>query len=92
MKYNVGGYQMIDLSDVTLNSESAVTVKNSKNAEILRTTKKTVHFHGAKLGATVVDALAVVTSATGARDGRVYQMGKFNVTTNDDDITFTPVN
>lgn len=94
MSIPVGGYQMVDISDVTLKT-TAVTVTNAKNAEILRTTRKPVYFHGAKLGANTVAGFASLVSDSGAVDGKVYNVvssqGEYLVSTNNDNIIFTPV-
>ena len=93
MSIPVGGYQMVDISGVTLGTQ-AVTITNAKNAEILRKTRKPVYFHGAKIGAVTVAGFATLVSDTGAVDGKVYNVvsaqGAYLVSTNDDTITFTP--
>lgn len=93
MSIPVGGYQMVDISDVTLTAQ-AVTVTNAKNADILRKTSKPVYFHGAKIGTNTIVGLATAVADTGAVDGKVYNVvtsqGIYLVSTNKDNITFTP--
>lgn len=93
MEIPVGGYQMVDISGVTLGSQ-AVTITNAKIAEILRRTRKPVYFHGAKIGSVTVAGFATLVSDTGATDGKVYNVvsaqGAYLVNTDDNKITFTP--
>lgn len=91
----VGGYQMVVFDNVTINPDSAVTITDAKNAEILRTTNKPVFVTGIKVGATAVDAVVDVRTNTGARDGKVYGITGpnatfYNISTDDDRVTFTP--
>lgn len=89
-----GGYQTINLSSLTLGTQ-AVTVTMPNVAEILRTTRKPVYFYGAKFGANTVRGWVTIVGDTGAKDGKVYNIVgtdvSFNVTTDDDNVTFTPV-
>ncbi len=92
---NVGGYQILDFTGVTLNSETPVTVNLPKHAEILRTTNKIVHLHNLTINNVTLDALADIRTSTGARDGKVYGfIGPnslfFNISTDDNNVTFTP--
>lgn len=92
---NAGGYQILDFTGVTLNSDTPVTVTLPKHAEILRTTNKIVHLHNLTIDNVTLDALAHIRTSTGARDGKVYGfIGPnslfFNISTDDNNVTFTP--
>lgn len=89
-----GGYQILDLTGVTINAEAAVTFADAKKSEILRTNDKLLVITGASLGAMTVTAITGDVTDTGARDGKVYHFtvnGKgYTITTNDANITITP--
>ena len=91
----VGGYQMVVFDNVTINPDSAVTITDVKNAEILRSTNKPVFITGIKVGATALDAFVDVRTNTGTRDSKVYRITGpnatfYNIGTDGDRVTFTP--
>lgn len=90
-----GGYQILDLTGVTINAEAAVTFADAKKAEILRNNNKLLVVTGASIGAMSVTAITVGITDTGARDGKIYRFivndKVYAITTDDNSITITPV-
>lgn len=93
---NPGGYLLMDFTGVEINSEEAVTIVDPVKAEILRNNNKPVYIYGVVMGPTTLSVTVDLVTDTGARDGKVYGfMGTgstlFNISTDDNNITFTPV-
>lgn len=90
-----GGYQMVDLNGVEITNDQATTINNPKIADILRRTNKPVYFYGVKIDGLSTNVVADIRTDTGANDGKVYgfigpNSTFFNVSTDDDNVTFTP--
>lgn len=98
----VGGYQIVDLSDVTLtitdNASSAVTITSGEVANQFRSAKQIIMTgcHIVNNGVeTIVDGAVYSTTRTGAHDGNnhyaILNPIRLVITTNDDQVTFTPL-
>lgn len=90
-----GGYQMVDLTGISFTNERATTITNKKIANTLRSTNKPVYFYNATIDGISTNVVADIRTNTGVVDGKVYgfigpNSAFFNVSTNDDNVTFTP--
>lgn len=90
-----GGYQMVNLDGVEINNDAATTLSLPKIADILRRTNKPVYFYGVQIAGQRTNVVADIRTDTGAVDGKVYgfigpNSTFFNVSTDDNNVTFTP--
>ena len=90
-----GGYQMVDMKGQAITNAGATTIGNPIIADTLRRTNKPVYFYGLTIDGLSTNVVADIRTDTGARDGKVYgfigpNSTFFNVSTNDNNVTFTP--
>lgn len=90
-----GGYQMINMNGAVITNGSATTITDVEIADILRRTNKPVYFYNIKIDGISTNVVADIRTTTGAHDGKVYgfigpNSSFFNVSTDDNKITFTP--
>lgn len=90
-----GGYQMVDMNGLAITNQRPTTITNPTIADVLRRTNKPVYFYGLTVDGLSTNVVADIRTNTGARDGKVYgfigpNSGFFNVSTDDNNITFTP--
>ena len=90
-----GGYQMVDFNGVEITNSSTTTIKDPKNASILRESNKVLYIYDVVVDGVKTYAVGDIKTDTGTRDGKVYgfigpNSAFFNISTNDDEITFTP--
>lgn len=86
---------MINMNGAEITNGSATVITNSKIAEILRSTNKPVYFYNVIVDGISTNVVADIRTNTGAIDGKVYgfigpNSSFFNVSTDDNKITFTP--
>lgn len=90
-----GGYQMVNMNGAEITNNSATTITDARIADILRRTNKPVYFYNVIVDGISTNVVADIRTNTGAVDGKVYgfigpNSSFFNVSTDDDKITFTP--
>lgn len=90
-----GGYQMVNMNGARITNGSATVITDARIAEILRTTNKPVYFYNVNVDGISTNVVADIRTNTGATDGKVYgfigpNSSFFNVSTDDNKITFTP--
>lgn len=90
-----GGYQMVNMNGAEITNASATVITDAKIADILRRTNKPVYFYNVTIDRISTNVVADIRTNTGAVDGKVYgfigpNSTFFNVSTNDNKITFTP--
>lgn len=90
-----GGYQMVDFNGAEITNSSATTIKDPKNASILRESNKVLYIYNVVVDGVKTNAVGDIRTETGARDGKVYgfigpNSAFFNISTDDDNVTFTP--
>lgn len=86
---------MINMNGAEITNNSASVITDSKIAEILRRTNKPVYFYNVIVDGIPTNVVADIRTNTGAIDGKVYgfigpNSSFFNVSTDDNKITFTP--
>lgn len=91
---NPGGYQIIDCTGIKLVAGGAtVTVKNASMADAFRNgkTKVITNLEFEDSGVTKkFNTIGISTTSTGSYDGQSTYFAFGVVSTNDDEVTFTP--
>ena len=90
-----GGYQMVNMNSAKITNNSATVIADAKIADILRRTNKPVYFYNIVVDGISTNVVADIRTNTGAVDGKVYgfigpNSSFFNVSTDDNKITFAP--
>ena len=90
-----GGYQIVNMNGVEITNGSTTVITDAKIADILRRTNKQVYFYNVTVDGISTNVVADIRTNTGAVNGKVYgfigpNSSFFNVSTDDNKITFTP--